>query len=51
MYLYFKQVLKDIQNGSENYQLLCANCNWLKRKMNHEISHHKSNYIDANMEA
>ena len=31
------QVLKDILNGkTEKYQLLCANCNWIKRWENNE---------------
>lgn len=32
---YLKKVLEDDNN---NYQLLCANCNWIKRFENREIS-------------
>jgi 5-methylcytosine-specific restriction endonuclease McrA len=24
-------ILEEIKNGSKDYQLLCANCNWIKR--------------------
>jgi len=30
-FLYLNFVLKQIQSGSKDYQLLCANCNWKKR--------------------
>jgi len=30
-YTYYKYVLGQINDGSKNYQLLCANCNWIKR--------------------
>jgi len=29
--LYYKRVLRRILEGSKDYQLLCANCNWIKR--------------------
>ena len=29
-------ILLEIQKGSKDYQLLCPNCNWLKRIKNHE---------------
>ena len=29
--------LKEVLSGSHNYQLLCANCNWIKRHENHEF--------------
>lgn len=32
---YYRKVLK---LGSSSYQLLCANCNWIKRYENHEHS-------------
>ena len=28
---YYRKILKEIQNGSKDWQLLCANCNWIKR--------------------
>ena len=28
---YHRHVLNEIKNGSTKYQLLCANCNWIKR--------------------
>lgn len=35
--MYYKHILEEIQNGSENYQLLCAYCNWMKRYKNNEV--------------
>jgi len=34
--IYYKHILEAIKNGSKNYQLLCANCNWIKRCENRE---------------
>jgi len=34
---YYKLVLRKIQSGSKDYQLLCANCNWIKRCENCEF--------------
>lgn len=31
-------VIKVVQSGSDKYQLLCANCNWIKRYKNNEVS-------------
>jgi len=31
-------LLKEIKKGSKKYQLLCANCNWIKRFENDEVS-------------
>ena len=31
------QYLKRILSGSKDYQLLCANCNWIKRSVNKEV--------------
>lgn len=28
---YYKMILEKIKLGSKDYQLLCANCNWIKR--------------------
>jgi len=28
---YYKHILEEIEAGSKDYQLLCANCNWIKR--------------------
>jgi hypothetical protein len=33
---YYKFVLAQLKAGSKDYQLLCANCNWLKRYKNKE---------------
>jgi len=32
----YKLILKKIIDGSEDYQVLCANCNWIKRSENGE---------------
>ena len=37
MQTYYKNVLEEIINGSKEYQLLCANCNWIKRYENREV--------------
>jgi len=34
---YLKFVLRQVENGSKNYQLLCANCNAIKRWENKEV--------------
>jgi hypothetical protein len=34
--MYMKKILKAIEAGSKDYQLLCANCNWIKRYENNE---------------
>lgn len=34
--LYYKFVLEQIKYGSKDYQLLCANCNWIKKYENKE---------------
>ena len=33
---FYRHVLKEIKSGSKEYQLLCANCNWIKRFINNE---------------
>ena len=33
-------ILKKIVNGSTDYQVLCANCNWIKRHEKEEQSRH-----------
>lgn len=33
---YYAFVLRQIKLGSKDYQLLCANCNWIKRHRNNE---------------
>lgn len=33
---YYKNILKEIKEGRNKYQLLCANCNWRKRTENGE---------------
>lgn len=34
--MYLKSVLASIKTGKKEYQLLCANCNWIKRHENKE---------------
>jgi len=29
--IHYKLVLQSVQNKENKYQLLCANCNWIKR--------------------
>ena len=36
---YYVFVVKRILAGSKKYQVLCANCNWIKRFENNETSH------------
>jgi hypothetical protein len=33
---YYKKILKSIKENKNEYQLLCANCNWIKRCINNE---------------
>jgi hypothetical protein len=33
-----KKVIEDMARGRQKYQLLCANCNWIKRAENHEMN-------------
>lgn len=35
---YYRMVLKKVKAGSKDYQLLCANCNWIKRVENDETT-------------
>lgn len=42
---YTKFVLEDVKiNKDKNYQILCANCNWIKRAENTEIYNGSSSY-------
>lgn len=34
---YYRGILKEVRAGSKDYQLLCANCNWIKRVENKEV--------------
>lgn len=34
---YYKYVLEQLLKGSTKYQILCANCNWIKRAENKEV--------------
>lgn len=34
---YLKKVYNELKNGSKDYQLLCAYCNWMKRFKNNEL--------------
>lgn len=38
-YSYHLSIIKEIRAGSKDYQLLCANCNWIKKCENREDSH------------
>ena len=33
---YYRQIFIEIEGGSKDYQILCANCNWIKRFENQE---------------
>ena len=35
--IYYASVFSQIKSGSLKYQLLCANCNWIKRTENKEF--------------
>lgn len=32
----YKYILDKVVDGSKDYQILCANCNWIKRVVNNE---------------
>lgn len=34
---YFKAVLRSVENEENKFQLLCANCNWIKRYNKGEV--------------
>jgi len=34
---YYRNILQSIKDNKNKYQLLCANCNWIKRFENNEI--------------
>jgi hypothetical protein len=34
---YFKMILEKVKQGSKDYQLLCPNCNWIKKVERNEI--------------
>jgi hypothetical protein len=35
---YYLHILKQLEEGSKEYQILCANCNWRKRYENNETA-------------
>ncbi len=35
---YYNKVIRSVLNKENKYQLLCANCNWIKRVTNSEIN-------------
>lgn len=39
-YRYYRYVLQQLRAGSKDYQLLCANCNWIKRFEKKEVNQH-----------
>jgi hypothetical protein len=40
---YHKKVMKSYDNDENKYQILCANCNWIKRYENGETRKEKNN--------
>ena len=36
-YAYYRDILREIKDSSKDYQLLCANCNWIKKIEKREI--------------
>jgi len=36
--IYYRFVIESVKNNEDKYQLLCANCNWIKRVENKELS-------------
>ncbi len=38
---HYRNVLKALAAGTDRYQLLCANCNWIKRHENDETASHR----------
>jgi len=39
----YRFILTKLEEGSKDYQILCANCNWIKRAENNEINQRKLN--------
>ena len=39
--VYWRNVIKSIKIDERKYQLLCANCNWIKRFINKEVRNNK----------
>jgi hypothetical protein len=37
-YMMYRRMYKEVETGSKEYQLLCSNCNWLKRHKNEEFN-------------
>jgi len=37
-YMFYKQILSE-SDFKENYQILCANCNWIKKVEKNEVAH------------
>lgn len=42
---YYRYILKQIKSGSKKYQLLCANCNWIKKFENKETRVGDTKYV------
>jgi hypothetical protein len=36
---YYKKILTSVEKGEGKYQLLCANCNWIKRHTHNELGY------------
>jgi len=43
-YKYYRAVFLEIQAGSKDYQVLCANCNWIKRIERMEVNQWRKYY-------
>ena len=44
---YYSHVLVSVQSGFKKYQLLCANCNWIKKSENNEVSRCAKYFVDV----
>ncbi len=40
---YHLEVIASVESGEGKYQLLCANCNWIKRSENNELANYLAN--------
>lgn len=47
---FYRTVSKSIDNNENRFQLLCANCNWIKRVENREFGWHFSRPIMKRMQ-
>lgn len=47
-YKYLKQILDELTYGSTDYQLLCANCNWIKAIEHKKLLRNRKDRVDEN---